>query len=133
MEPTASDIPEFLAAVPDARRRADAELLVALMSEVTGQPAVLWGSSIIGFGSRHYRYDTGREGDTVAVGFSPRKAQTVLYLTGSLEDYADLLAGLGKHTTGKSCLYLRRVDEVDSAVLRAVVTRSYQAALEMGG
>ncbi|GLW94116.1 DUF1801 domain-containing protein [Actinokineospora globicatena] len=129
MEPTTSDVPEFLTTIPDARRRADAESLVALMTEVTSHPAVLWGTSIIGFGSRHYRYETGTEGVTVAVGFSPRKAQTVLYLTGSLDDYADLLTTLGKHSTGKSCLYLKRVDEADPTALRAIIARSYEAAL----
>ncbi|MBM7775424.1 hypothetical protein JOD54_005628 [Actinokineospora baliensis] len=128
MEPTTSDVPTFLTTITDDQRRADAELLVALMSEVTGHPAVLWGTAIIGFGSRHYRYDSGREGDTVAVGFSPRKAQTVLYLTGELEDYSDLLASLGKHTTGKSCLYLKRVDQADPEALRAIVRRSYDSA-----
>ncbi|GAA2981150.1 DUF1801 domain-containing protein [Actinokineospora diospyrosa] len=128
MEPTTSDVAAFVAAITDDRRRADADLLVALMTEVTGHPAVLWGTSIIGFGSRHYRYESGREGDTVTVGFSPRKAQTVLYLTGELEDYADLLGALGKHSTGKSCLYLKRVDQADPAALRAIVQRSYDAA-----
>ncbi|GAA3048823.1 DUF1801 domain-containing protein [Actinokineospora globicatena] len=133
MEPTTSDVPEFLTTIPDARRRADAESLVALMTEVTSHPAVLWGTSIIGFGSRHYRYETGTEGVTVAVGFSPRKAQTVLYLTGSLDDYADLLTTLGKHSTGKSCLYLKRVDEADPTALRAIIARSYRAAGTDGG
>src|SRR5262249_29613891 len=110
------------------QRRSDAKLLVELMREVTGQPAVMWGSSIIGFGSRHYRYASGREGDTVAVGFSPRKAQTAVYVTGALEEYDDLLARLGPHETAKGCLYLKRVDLADTGALRDIIARSYQAA-----
>lgn len=127
---TDGDVGAFLESIADDQRRGDAKLLVNVMGEVTGQPAVMWGTSIIGFGSRHYRYSSGREGDTAAVGFSPRKAQTVLYLTGGLEEYEDLLAGLGPHQTGKGCLYLKRVDQVDTQALRAIVARSYNAAAD---
>ncbi len=126
--PTAGDVGAFLDTIADDQRRGDARRLVDLMREATGQPAVLWGSAILGFGSRHYRYPSGREGDTIAVGFSPRKAQTAVYLTGPLEDYADLLDKLGPHQTAKGCLYLKRVDQVDAAVLGDIVRRSYQAA-----
>jgi hypothetical protein len=122
------DVGAFVASVADEQRRSDARQLVDLMGEATGQPAVLWGSSIIGFGSRHYQYESGREGDTVAVGFSPRKAQTAIYLTGQLEEYADLLDQLGPHSTGKGCLYVKRLDQVDAATLRAIVKRSYDAS-----
>jgi Domain of unknown function (DU1801) len=127
---TDGDVGAFLDAVVDEQRRSDARLLVGLMGEVTGQPAVMWGSSIVGFGSRHYRYSSGWEGDTPAVGFSPRKAQTVLYLTGGMDGYQDLLARLGPHQTGKGCLYLKRVDRADAAALRDIVARSYRAATE---
>jgi hypothetical protein len=89
---------------------------------------VLWGTSIIGFGSRHYRYESGREGDTAAVGFAPRKAQTVLYLTGGLDLYEDLLARIGPHATGRGCLYLRRADQADPQALRDIIDRSYRTA-----
>jgi hypothetical protein len=125
---TGADVGTFVDAIADEQRRRDARLLVDLMREVTGEPPVMWGSSIIGFGSRHYRYPSGREGDTAAVGFSPRKAQTAVYLTGGLEDYADLLARLGPHQTSKGCLYLKRVDQADTAALRGIVARSYRAA-----
>lgn len=125
---TDGDVDKFLDTITDDQRRDDARLLVGLMREVTGEPPVLWGTAIIGFGSRHYRYESGREGDTVAVGFSPRKAQSVLYLTGAPEDYADLLSRLGPHTTGKSCLYLKRVDQADRQALREIVDRSFRAA-----
>lgn len=118
----------FVDAIADERQAADARLLVALMSEVTGEEPAMWPASIVGFGIHHYRYDSGREGDTVAVGFAPRKAQTVVYLTGYLDGYADLLDKLGPHTRGKGCLYLKRADQADPGVLREIVARSYRAA-----
>lgn len=121
---TDGDVGAFLDAIPDEQRRGDARLLAGLMGEVTKLPAVLWGRSIVGFGSRHYRYDSGREGDMPAMSFAPRKAATVLYLTGALDDYADLLARLGPHKAGKGCLYLKRVDQADPQALRDIITRS---------
>jgi Domain of unknown function (DU1801) len=126
--PTGDDVEAFVGSIADEQRRRDAQALLALMAEVTGEPAVLWGSSIVGFGSVHYRYATGREGDVPAVSFAPRKAQTTLYLTGMLDDYAAELAAIGPHTTGKGCLYLKRVDAADPAALRAIVERSWRAA-----
>ena len=123
------NIGAFLAGVADERSRADAHLLVELIHEATGEPAVMWGTSIVGFGSRHYRYESGREGDISAVGFSPRKSRTAVYLTGALERYDDLLARLGPHTTGKGCLYVKRVDDVDREVLREMVVRSQRLAV----
>lgn len=127
---TDGDVDAFITAIADEQRRRDSQLLVDLIREVTGQPPVLWGSSIIGFGSRHYRYPSGHEGDTAAVGFAPRKAQTVLYLTGGMDLYEDLLTRLGQHTTGKGCLYLKRVDQADPRALRDIVDRSYRTATE---
>lgn len=127
--PGDGDVGAFVDGVADEGRRADARHLVALMGAVTGQPAVMWGRAIVGFGSRHYRYESGREGDTPAVSFSPRKAQTVLYLSGGLELYGDLLDRLGPHTTGKSCLYLKRVGDADDAVLREIIGRSFRMTL----
>ena len=128
---TDGDVGAFIAGVADDQRRRDAELLLGLMREVTGQPPVLWGTSIIGFGSRHYRYPSGREGDIAAVSFSPRKAQTVLYLTGALDGYEELLARLGQYQGGKGCLYLKRVDQADTEALRGIVARSYRTATEV--
>jgi Domain of unknown function (DU1801) len=125
---TDGDVQAFLSTVADEQRRRDAGLLIDLMGGITGQPAVLWGTSIIGFGSRHYRYESGREGDMPSVSFSPRKAQTVLYLGGGVEKYADLLPRLGAHRTGKGCLYLKRVGAADTDVLREIIARSYEAA-----
>lgn len=125
---TGGDVTAFIDSVADEQRRCDARLLVEVMREVTGEPPVLWGASIVGFGSRHYRYASGHEGDTAAIGFSPRKAHSVLYLTGGMDDYADLLERLGQHRSGKGCLYLKRVDEADAAALREIIARSHRLA-----
>ncbi|MEU8386704.1 DUF1801 domain-containing protein [Micromonospora sp. NPDC048842] len=127
--PTAISVDDFLAANPDERRRADTGRLRAIMGELTGEPAVMWGPSIVGFGSYHYTYASGRSGDAALVGFSPRKQHLVLYLTGDgLEERdAALLARLGPHRAGKGCIYLKRLDDVDESVLRQLVERTVQA------
>jgi len=125
--PSDADVDAFVAAIGDDRRRGDARVLVELMRRATGAEPVLWGPSIVGFGSHHYRYESGREGDQPAVAFSPRTAASTLYLRGGLEAYADELAALGPHKLGKGCLYLARLDGVDLDVLAAMVRRSYDA------
>ncbi|MFG2105785.1 DUF1801 domain-containing protein [Micromonospora chersina] len=123
--PTDASVDDFLAAVPDDRRRADAERLCALLREVTGEPPVMWGPSIVGFGSYRYTYGSGRTGDWPLVGFSPRKQQLVVYLVGGYEErYPSVLARLGRHKTGKGCLYLKRLDDVDESALRELVDRT---------
>ncbi|WNB84430.1 DUF1801 domain-containing protein [Cellulomonas sp. ATA003] len=124
--PTPDDVGAFVAAVADDVRRRDAETLVELMARATGQPPVLWGPSIVGFGSYHYVYESGREGDASAVGFSPRKASTTVYLADGFDAYTDDLARLGPHSLGKSCLYLKDLSTVDLAVLEGMVRRSYE-------
>ncbi len=123
--PTGADVEAFLAAVPNEERRADARTLCALMTEITGEPPVLWGPSIVGFGSYDYRYESGREGTAALAGFSPRKANLVIYLIGGFEDrHGKLVERLGPHKTGKGCLYLKRLADVDLDVLRELVERS---------
>ena len=107
--PTDASVAGFIARVDGEERRADCEALVALMQRVTGEPAVLWGEAIIGFGSYHYRYASGREGDAPLAGFSPRKGDISVYLTCDTPAQPALLARLGKHRMGKACLYLRRL------------------------
>jgi len=120
------DVGTFLAAVPDERRRSDALALLELMGRATGQPARMWGTSIVGFGRYHYRYASGREGDAPAAGFSPRKANLTVYFPGGFADeLADDLARLGPHTTSVSCLYLKRLGDVDLEVLESMVRRCY--------
>lgn len=123
-QPTAVSVADFIAGVEDPRRRADAETLVALMTEETGELATMWGPSIVGFGRYRYRYDSGREGDASLAGFSPRKANIVLYLAADEPKRTDLLARLGKHKTGADCVYLNRLSDVDEAVLREMVRTS---------
>ena len=123
--PTGRDVDEFLAAVPDESRRDDARRLCRLLAEWTGEQPAMWGSSIVGFGSYHYRYDSGHEGTAALVGFAPRKSNLVLYLAAGLEDRdPDLLDQLGPHKAGKGCLYLKSLDSVDRDVLRELVERT---------
>jgi hypothetical protein len=126
-QPTAVSVDAFLAAIPDERRRADAVALRALMVRLSGEPARMWGPSIVGFGVRHYRYDSGREGDTLKVGFSPRKGALVLYVTGHAET-DPLVARLGRITTGKGCIYVKSLADIDLAVLEELIVRTLTKA-----
>ncbi|MFD1714988.1 DUF1801 domain-containing protein [Amnibacterium flavum] len=133
--PTQADVDEFLRSVPDQRRRSDGVRLKDLFEHTTGLPAVMWGPSIVGFGSVHYRYESGREGDTVLVGFAPRKAATALYgLYSAYEGDPDpLFETLGAFTTGKSCVYIKSLDDVDIAVLETIVRNAVALARSLGG
>jgi hypothetical protein len=117
---TDADVATFVAGVSDAGQRADAGALIEMMSRLSGELPKMWGPSIIGFGTHHYRYESGREGEICRIGFSPRKGKTVLYGMG-VQTNTDILARLGKHATGKGCLYLKRLSDVDLAVLEEVV------------
>lgn len=112
---------EYIAAVEPARRREDAARLLDIFAEVTGFEPVMWGPSIIGFGAYHYRYDSGREGDFLATGFAARKANLVLYIMPGYQDYSAILARLGKHKLGKSCLYINKLADVGEEVLRELI------------
>lgn len=121
-KPGSGDVAAFIEGIEDAGKRADALALIALMSEVSGEPPVLWGT-MVGFGQYHYRYETGHEGDSFLVGFAPRKAEFSIYLMGTYfpevaEKREALLARLGKHRMGKACLYVKRLSDVDVGVLR---------------
>lgn len=122
--PTEASVDAYIDAVEDAQKREDCRAVAAMMAEVTGAPARMWGSSIVGFGSYHYRYASGREGDFMETGFAARKRELTLYVMAGFSEYGDLLAKLGKHKTGKSCLYIKRLADVDVGVLREVVERS---------
>ena len=125
-KPTTASVAEFLDAVPDPKRRADAVAACALMAEATGASPAMWGSSIVGFGTYHYKYASGQEGDWPPVGLSPRKAALTLYLSTGFDDAEDLLARLGPHSLGKSCLYLKRLSDVDQSVLRQLVGSAFR-------
>ncbi len=119
-----ASVEDFLNAVENGKKRADSFRILEMMAEVTGEPPRMWGTSIVGFGSYHYRYESGREGDMPLVGFSPRKQNLTLYITSDFDRYAGLLGRLGKFKTSKACLYLNRLEDVDLAVLRELVAAS---------
>lgn len=124
---TKASVADYFASIADEGRRKDCEALAKLMAKVTKQPPVMWGTSIVGFGNHHYRYESGREGDICAVGFSSRKGDISLYLT-NLPDREGFLSKLGKHKAGKGCLYVRRLADVDLVVLEKMIAASYAAS-----
>jgi hypothetical protein len=118
------DVQAFLAGLEDEQKRQDSQAIVALMQAVSGLEPRMWGESIVGFGDYHYKYATGREGDTFQVGFSPRKQNLTIYLTYGFEQQTALMEKLGKYKTGKACLYVRRLADVDLEVLRELVRQT---------
>lgn len=123
-KPTNASVTAFLDAVPDETKRQDSFALLAMMQEITGFQARMWGDSIVGFGAYHYKYATGREADWPLVGFSPRKQNLTIYIMSGFEQFGDLLARLGKHSLGKGCLYIKKLDDVDRATLQELVRQS---------
>jgi len=123
-KPTAVSVEAFIESVPNATRKKDAAALLALMKKVTGEKPRMWGPSIVGFGSYHYKYDSGHEGDMCMAGFSPRASALVVYLIPGFEKATALLARLGKHRHGKSCLYINRLEDVDMKVLERLISES---------
>ena len=121
---TDASVTDFLNAVEHPKRREDGFAILELMREVTGEEPSMWGTSIVGFGTYRHRYASGREGEWMQVGFSPRKRYLTLYIMSGFEEYDDLLKKLGKHTTGKSCLYIKKLEDVDQDVLRELVSKS---------
>lgn len=124
-----SDVDQLLAAAEPPARREEARALVDLMTRVTGVDPERWGS-MIGFGRYRYRYDSGREGEAFRIGFAPRKAELVLYVMDGFPEHAALLAKLGKHRTGKSCLYVKRLSDLDPSTLEALVASSWACMAE---
>jgi hypothetical protein len=121
--PTDGDVEAFLSSVPEPAQ-SDCRALVTMMSSATGAAPVMWGSSIVGFGSVHYRYASGREGDWFRVGFSPRKRALTVYLMDGVDRHSHQLERLGEHSVGKGCLYIKRLDDVDEDVLVEIVNDS---------
>ena len=126
-KPTKQSVSAFLKSVPDEQRREDAAKLIELMRAATKEDPVMWGPSIIGFGSYRYHYGSGREADWPITGLSPRKQNLVVYVMPGFAEYEDLLAKLGKHTTGASCLYIKRLSDVHLPTLKTLITRSVAA------
>ena len=122
---TSASVTTFLRGVKDAARRADAERVLAIMQRVSGEVPRMWGPAIVGFGRYHYRYDSGREGDFLRMGFSPRAQALTLYLMGGFPRFDTLMAQLGKYTTGQSCLYIKRLSDVNLSVLEDLIRASW--------
>ena len=129
--PTGASVDTFLAGVADERRRAECQVLRDLIQNETGETPVMWGDSIVVYGQYHYKYATGREGDFLRVGFSPRKSAITVYCMPGFKRYEDLMGRLGRHKHSVSCLYLPRLDDVDLGVLRELVRRSYKDIKEI--
>jgi hypothetical protein len=125
------DVHEFLEGVSNATRKKDCYEVLELMRAATGMEAKMWGDSIIGFGSYHYKYASGREGDWFLTGFSPRKQNLTLYIMPGFEEYEGLMKKLGKYKTGKSCLYLNKLEDVDLAVLKTLIEKSVKKMQEV--
>jgi len=121
---TKASVGEYLMQVENEEKRVDCFKIKEMMERITGTTAQMWGTAIIGFGTYHYRYESGREGDFMRVGFAPRKSNIVLYIMAGFSDYETLLAKLGKHRTGKSCLYIKQLSDIDESTLEEIVTRS---------
>jgi hypothetical protein len=123
-KPNDQDVEAFLNSVEDEQRRLACFAIKGIMEQVTGAEAKMWGDSIVGFGSYHYKYASGREGEWMLTGFSPRKRNLALYIMSGFDEYDELLDNLGKYKTGKSCLYINKIEDVDLDVLRDLVQRS---------
>jgi hypothetical protein len=126
-EPTKVSVAAFVDTLADPVRRSDTEALIRLMQKASGEKPRMWGPSIVGFGSYHYKYESGREGDMPVIAFSPRKAATVLYGLIGFGEATALLAKLGKHSTGKGCLYIKKLADVDQHTLEALIVKSLAA------
>ena len=127
-KPTSASVTDFLDRVKEPQKREDSYALLDMMRSVSKQEPVMWGPSIVGFGTYHYVYASGREGDTVILGFSPRKEALSIYMMCSLDQVADDLPELGKYKTGKGCLYIKSLKDVDAAVLKKILTKAWKAA-----
>jgi hypothetical protein len=125
-QPNDISVEDFLNEISDGQKREDSREISALMEKITGEKPKMWGGSIVGFGLRHLKYESGRELDWMETGFSPRKQNLTLYIMDGFAKYDELLAGLGKHKTGKSCLYIKRLSDVDKTVLENLIKESIE-------
>ena len=123
---TEASVTTFLDAVPDENRCKDCYTVLEMMQEIVGEPASMWGDSIVGLGSYHYKYASGQEADWPLVGFSPRKQNLTLYIMSGFDGYDQLMQSLGKHSTGKACLYVKRLADINLDVLRQIITLSVE-------
>ncbi len=126
--PTKSNVDKFLKGIKDEHKRADCYTILELMKKATKAQPKMWGTGIVGFGDYHYVYESGREGDWFITGFSPRKQNLTLYVMGGFHQFEDLMKKLGKHSTGKGCLYINKLEDVDTKVLKELITKSVKMA-----
>lgn len=126
-----ASVTAFLNSVEDEKRRKDSKAVLKMMKEITGEKPAMWGDSIVGFGNYHYKYESGREGDWFKTGFAPRKNALTLYIMTGFSRYAELMSKLGKYKTGKSCLYIKKLEDVDQDVLRELIEESTKAKLSV--
>ena len=129
----AADVLAFINSVEDEQKRKDCLTTLNLMEELTGKPARMWGASIVGFGQYHYKYKSGREGDWFLTGFSPRKQNFTIYIMPGFSNYESLLTKIGKHKLGKSCLYIKKLDDIDLAILEELIAASLVEMQEIYG
>jgi hypothetical protein len=122
-----ASVAQFLNAIEDPQKRKDAKTIMKMMKDATGAKPAMWGTSIVGFGSYHYKYASGREGDWPLTGFSPLKQNLTLYIMDGFKGHKSLMNELGKYKTGKACLYIKRLDDVNDDVLRELITRSVES------
>ena len=127
-----ASVDDYLDKIPDDGQRADCKVIHAMMQKASGDPGSMWGSAIVGYGTYHYKYASGREADWMRIGFSPRKGKTTIYLSNGFDQYQDLLAKLGKHSTGKGCLYIKHLSDVDQGILEGMITDSAQHGVPLG-
>lgn len=120
------DVSTFLASVENEKRRTDGEAIIELMRKITSHEPRMWGESLIGFDSYHYKYDSGREGDSFITGLSPRKQKLVIYITPGFKSYQPLMKKLGKHKASVSCLYINKLEDIDIGVLETLISRAYR-------
>jgi len=123
-KPNKLSVEKFLKNIPDKKKQEDAFIIMNLMKKITKEEPVMWGPSIVGYGNYHYKYESGREGDWFLTGFSPRKQNLTLYLMSGFKKYDELMKKLGKHKTGGSCLYIKKLEDVDMKILKELITQS---------
>jgi hypothetical protein len=129
---TKASVAAFLNDIEDDQKRKDSKAVAKIMKEITGESPKMWGTSIVGYGSYHYKYASGQEGDWPVTGFAPRKQALTLYIMSGFKEYTPLLEKLGKHKTGKACLYIKKLEDVDEKILRELIKRSVKAKAQMG-
>ncbi len=125
-----ANVKDFLMSVEDEKRKEDSLKTLEMMKKITKEEPKMWGASIVGFGTYHYKYASGREGDWFITGFSPRKLSLTIYIMGGFQNYDELLGKLGKFKTGKSCLYIKKLEDVDTQILEKLIAESYRHFLD---